>query len=90
MRNHKDDNWSECISQFGNLRKVHDVVGICQKDLKPGNLMISITNEVRMIDFGNSELFFDENKHIYCHFEGTLEYMPPEYFKLSKVYCKGI
>ena len=57
---------------------------MCHKDLKPNNIMIDNTNSIKLIDFGNSEFFFDDQKHIFCHFVGTLNYMPPEYFKLSK------
>ena len=45
-----------------------------------------MSDNVQIIDFGNSEFFFDDQKHIYCHFEGTLNYMPPEYFDLSKIF----
>jgi serine/threonine protein kinase len=46
--------------------------------------LIDMSDNVQIIDFGNSEFFFDNYKHIYCHFEGTLSYMPPEYFQLSR------
>lgn len=59
-------------------------MGMCHKDLKPENILIDLSDNIKLIDFGNSEFFFDKFKHIYCHFEGTLNYMPPEYFKLSK------
>lgn len=65
------------------LTPVHNEVGLCHKDLKPQNVLIDLSDNVQLIDFGNSEFFFDESKHIYCHFEGTLNYMPPEYFRLS-------
>ena len=60
-------------------------MGLCHKDLKPENILIDKMNNVKLIDFGNSEFFFDEYNHIYCHYEGTLNYMPPEYFNLSKI-----
>lgn len=46
--------------------------------------MITSNNDIKLIDFGNSEFFFDNHDHIYCHFEGTFQYMPPEYFDLGK------
>ena len=83
------------FAEFEAAKLVHDVMdaikychsmGIVHRDLKPENFLFltpADDSPIKIIDFGNSEFFFDKHKHIYCHYEGTRQYMPPEYFELS-------
>jgi serine/threonine protein kinase len=51
--------------------------GVCHADLKPGNIMLSRTGDVKIIDFGLAWVKGDNKDRV----QGTPEYMAPEQFK---------
>jgi eukaryotic-like serine/threonine-protein kinase len=51
--------------------------GVCHADLKPGNLMLSKTGEVKIIDFGLATIQGEGKNRI----QGTPEYIAPEQVK---------
>ena len=64
------------------LRFLHNA-GVCHKDLKPDNIMVTLDGVVKMLDFG-----FAENYKAFRLFrpslEGSLPYMAPEMFTTKR------
>ncbi len=59
---------------------------IILRDLKPGNIMVSPTGEVQLIDFGIARRF-DPNKRTNTENLGTISYASPEH--LGSITCGG-
>jgi len=64
------------------LRAIHNL-GICHKDLKPDNIMISEEGNVKLLDFGFAENF-KAFKLFGRHLDGSLPYLAPEMFSTKK------
>ncbi|ATZ18599.1 serine/threonine protein kinase [Williamsoniiplasma somnilux] len=80
------------------LSEIHDA-GIIHRDIKPGNIMITETETVKISDFGISRLRSILNKETPNNigFEGTPKYIAPEqildssvYLEQSDIYSVGI
>ena len=55
-------------------------VGVCHRDIKPTNLFLMDNNEIKIIDFGESKEFFedDEDEHsTMATIRGTPQYLSP-------------
>ena len=61
-----------CQTALG-LRAMHQI-GVVHADLKPGNILVSMDGQVKIIDFGQSCPIGTAKRKI----QGTLDYIPPE------------
>ncbi|MFF9403860.1 protein kinase [Streptomyces sp. NPDC014744] len=52
--------------------------GVVHRDIKPANLMLTLNNQVKVLDFGIAR--YMESTHKSSKVIGTLAYMPPERF----------
>jgi hypothetical protein len=59
------------------LHHAHDR-GVLHLDIKPENIMVSRTGEVRLIDFGLSRILNDESRFFTSAMRGTPHYLAPE------------
>ena len=60
------------------LREMHHC-GFVHADLKPGNLLVSDDDQVKLIDFGQSSAMLQAKERI----QGTIDYMAPEQARRS-------
>jgi len=60
------------------LRAMH-LCGFVHADLKPGNLLVTDNDEVKLIDFGQSSAMLQAKERI----QGTIDYMAPEQARRS-------
>jgi serine/threonine-protein kinase len=67
------------------LKYAHDH-GVIHRDIKPGNILISKTGDVKLADFGIAATEGDEDSGLTKEGMtlGTPSYMPPEQFENSK------
>lgn len=67
---------------------MHCCCQIVHKDIKPDNILIDQNDNVKLADFGISEII--ETSGIVKKKNGTNLFLPPEIFSESKVHAKGI
>ncbi|TWT65292.1 serine/threonine-protein kinase [Allorhodopirellula solitaria] len=59
------------------LKQAHDM-GVIHRDLKPANLLLTESNEVKIVDFGIAKLFGYGDQTLAGSVLGTADYMAPE------------
>mmetsp|Transcript_38283 Transcript_38283/g.63359 ORF Transcript_38283/g.63359 Transcript_38283/m.63359 type:complete len:719 (-) Transcript_38283:203-2359(-) len=67
---------SKLLQQVGGAVALLHAQGICHADIKPENLLLTSTGEVKLVDFGLS----CETREASQHKAGTWAYWPPEAF----------
>ena len=67
---------------------MHTCCQIVHKDIKPANILISENDELKLADFGISELVSESGTT--SQKAGTYYFLPPEVFSQDKVDAKGI
>jgi eukaryotic-like serine/threonine-protein kinase len=84
------------------LDKVYDQAGpdgtplhLLHRDLKPGNLQLTPSGEVKILDFGIAKAAFDGRESVTQNISGTMGYMAPERFEgvespAGDVYSLGV
>ncbi|MHB1036526.1 MAG: serine/threonine-protein kinase [Pirellulales bacterium] len=81
LRARRKFDWRE-VTQIGlkvcrALRHAHDR-GVIHRDLKPGNLLLSMNGQIKLSDFGIARLFGNARMTAAGDVLGTAEYMSPE------------
>jgi len=74
------DTFFEIALKTANVLKYVHNAGVIHKDINPANILVSATNEVRLIDFGISSEILSEEEGFQSPdlIEGTLVYISPE------------
>lgn len=61
------------------IRKPGSFLGVIHKDIKPGNLLVSLDGTLKISDFGVAELLDRYSKDDWCKIaQGTPKFQPPE------------
>lgn len=81
IRDVKRMGWLPCvdiaIQICAALKHAHDI-GVIHRDLKPANLLLTPSNEVKLVDFGIAKLFGYGEQTMAGSVLGTADYMAPE------------
>lgn len=81
IREVKRMGWLPCvdiaIQICAALKHAHDI-GVVHRDLKPANLLLTPSNEVKLVDFGIAKLFGYGEQTMAGSVLGTADYMAPE------------
>lgn len=67
----------QCCRALGRVKKE----GLTHRDIKPGNILLNTTGEVKVVDFGLADVSRDLEKRPFGHAAGTPYYMAPESIK---------
>lgn len=68
------------------LKAAHDC-GMIHRDLKPGNIMMTVSGRVIILDFGLARMMHTDSVDETGRIEGTIYYMSPEQVSGSKLTC---
>lgn len=58
---------------------MHNILNVIHRDIKPGNILVDENDDVKLSDFGVSEMM-DVKKKQTQNKSGTKFYLPPEVF----------
>lgn len=62
---------------------MHNFVNVVHRDIKPDNLLISEEDQLKIADFGVSQMF-EGNKDEFKNDNGTKVYLAPEIFRANE------
>ncbi len=71
----------QLLTAFGYAHKE----GVLHRDIKPNNIMLTTTGQVKVMDFGLAKLYLSQDITQTTHQAGTLAYMSPEQIKGEKL-----
>lgn len=67
---------------------MHNCANIVHRDIKPANILIDKDDNVKLTDFGISEIISDSG--FINHKLGTTKFQPPEVFEGGQVWARGL
>ena len=88
IKREKKLSWEQCIDFSvqicAALKHAHDV-GVIHRDLKPANLILTSSQQLKLVDFGIAKIFGDGQQTVVGSLLGTLDYMAPEQLDSSSI-----